>query len=555
MQLTIRNKLRGLAIIPVLFLSTVLLSLNNYEANSLIDTQLTETRNQLVNLKQNELKHYLDLATSSIADISDDASKKQLGIERLKQLSFNKNGYFFGYNSEGVRLLLGKSDKGIGESFWTLQDKKSQFIVQDLVNTGKQKEGGFYTYYFPRLGETTALPKLSYVTYIEAWDLVIGTGFYIDDIDNYITALRNDAMEARDSTFILTLIVTLVVILVAVATSFLISTGILKRLTSLSDSFLDLTKGNGDLTRRVDEKGNDEVSHLAIRFNAFASRIHQLIADAVKQSQSASNSTKAIFDDTQQALVQLQQKQQYTSSVSSQVEQLVSSSKGIATNANETASAATQAKAYSEEANTTVNSAVSVISELAHDIEDSSTKIAMLREQIEEISNVLAVINGIADQTNLLALNAAIEAARAGEQGRGFAVVADEVRELAQRTQGSTEEIKQTISALQSSANKAVTTMNQSSTRSIEASSVAQKAQTALTHVQSALATITTMNELIASETDNQVTLGSSIQSEVSAIVSTTTETVNHAEKSQVTANELETQMRQLHELMNEFVI
>lgn len=555
MQLTIKNKLRALAILPVLFLSAVLLSLNNYEANSLIDTQLSETREQLIQLKRNELKHYLDLATSSVSSIADDPSKKQQGIEQLRQLSFGQNGYFFGYDSKGIRMLLGKSDKGVGESFWDLQDKKSQLIVQDLVNIGKQPDGGFYTYYFPRFGESQALPKLSYVTYIKEWDLVIGAGFYIDDIDNYIENLRNDANDARDSTFVLTLFITLLVLLVAVATSFFISRGVLLRLTSLNDSFEDLTRGNGDLTRRVDESGNDEVSELATRFNAFASRIHQLIAGAVQQSQTASASSKTIFDDTQHALAQLQQKQRYTSSVSSNVEQLVSSSQDVAANANQTASAASQAKQYSEQANSTVNTAVNVIGELADDIELSASRITQLREQVDDISNVLAVINSIADQTNLLALNAAIEAARAGEQGRGFAVVADEVRELAQRTQGSTEEISQTIAALQTSASQAVTTMIQSSSKSVEASNAAAQAQEAISHVQTALETINTMNDLIASATDNQVILGSTIQSEVSDIVATTTGTVSHAEKSQHTASELEKQMQQLHQLMSQFVI
>lgn len=555
MQLTIKNKLRSLAIIPVLFLSTVLLFLNNYEANSLIDTQLAKTREQLINLKRNELKHYLDLAVSSVSDIANDMSKKQRGIERLKQLSFDKNGYFFGYDSDGIRLLLGKNDKGLGESFWTLQDKKSQFIVQDLVRIGKQKNGGFYTYYFPRLGQSTALPKLSYVTYIEEWDVVIGAGFYIDDIDNYIAQLRQEANEARDSTFILTLIVTLLVLLLAVATSFFISTGVLKRLVSLSDSFVDLTRGNGDLTRRVDESGNDELSNLAANFNAFASRIHQLVGKAAQQSTTASSSTKIIASDTQLALEQLQLKQQYTSSVSTQVEQLVSSVLNVATNANQTASAANQAKQYSNEASITVDSAVNVIGDLETEIDQSAGKITSLREQIDDISNVLAVISSIADQTNLLALNAAIEAARAGDQGRGFAVVADEVRELAQRTQGSTEEISRTIASLQNAATQAVETMNQSKAKSIDASSVALKAQSALSHVQVALETINTMNDLIASETDNQVTLGNTIQSEVGNIVDTTSDTVNHATQTQRMASELKSQMHQLHELMNQFVI
>ncbi len=166
-----------LAILPVAFLSVFLLSLNSYEANELIESQLEDTKAQLLSVKKQELQHYIELALSSVSSFSHSPDARAEGIARLRQLKFGNNGYFFGYDSNGTRLFLGDTDKGIGERFWDLQDKKSQYIVRDLVATSKQPDGGFYIYYFPRLGESAPLPKLSYVRYIPAWDMTVGAGF------------------------------------------------------------------------------------------------------------------------------------------------------------------------------------------------------------------------------------------------------------------------------------------------------------------------------------------------------------------------------------------
>ena len=117
MQLTIKNKLRALAILPVLFLSIFLLFLNNYEAESLVESQLKETREQLLDVKHQELRHYIDLALSSVSDLTTDPANRAEGLARLRQQQFGDNGYFFGYDSQGIRHLLGSSDNGRGENF------------------------------------------------------------------------------------------------------------------------------------------------------------------------------------------------------------------------------------------------------------------------------------------------------------------------------------------------------------------------------------------------------------------------------------------------------
>ena len=544
-----------LAILPVVFLSVFLLSLNSYEANQLIESQLEDTKAQLLSVKKQELQHYIELALSSVSNVSDDPDSLEKGIAQLKQLKYGKAGYFFGYDSEGTRLFLGDTDKGIGERFWDLQDKKSQYIVRDLVKTSKQSEGGFYIYYFPRLGETAPLPKLSYVKYIPAWDMTIGAGFYIDDIDTYIDKLREDAEQAHQNTFFMTLLITAVSLGIAVGLSIVLSRGILARIDSLSRSFIDLTQGNGDLTRRVEVSKKDEITTLATHFNHFAARIHELVKQVVTQTDSATKATDNMSADTSNALDRLTESQQSSRDVSGLMNDFVASSRAVAENANQTASAANDAKSHCDHANGTIVEAVQVIGSLEREMVATAEQLLTLQQDVTEIGQVLDVINAIADQTNLLALNAAIEAARAGEQGRGFAVVAEEVRELAKRTQGSTEEISQTIGRLQHSTSDAVDTMKKSSERSATASRVASQSQQALQNMQQALATITDMNTSIATETVSQVELGNKVQQQMDEMIATLQRAVERSTLSRQTTQQLTEQMHHLQSLMAQFVI
>ena len=212
-------------------------------------------------------------------------------------------------------------------------------------------------------------------------------------------------------------------------------------------------------------------------------------------------------------------------------------------------------KSHCDEANRAIDETVAVMNGLESEISVSAEQIATLQKDVVEIGKVLAVINGIADQTNLLALNAAIEAARAGEQGRGFAVVADEVRELAKRTQGSTDVISQTIVRLEQSAANAVETMTVSSAKSVQASQVTQQSQQALSQVNTALATINAMSDSTAAETESQVALGDQLQQHVGDLVATLQHIVERAEVSQQTADTLAGQMQSLRHLMAQFVI
>ena len=138
------------------------------------------------------------MAHSALKPLLDRNASLQEAIPVLKELEFGQSGYIFAYDSKGVRVVVGKNNKGVGENFYNLQDKKGNYLIQDLLKNAKT--GDFTTYYFPKLGQTEALPKLSYSMFIPKWDIMIGTGFYTDDIDAIITEMENTANDELNNT-------------------------------------------------------------------------------------------------------------------------------------------------------------------------------------------------------------------------------------------------------------------------------------------------------------------------------------------------------------------
>lgn len=295
----------------------------------------------------------------------------------------------------------------------------------------------------------------------------------------------------------------LVAALVAVLAYFMLQK-LFMPLQSAVGAMLNIGEGEGDLTKRLVERGNNELSALARGFNLFSSHIQTVIIELTKhieQIASSSGQLSATAVSTDRALVQ---QQQGIEQVLVSLEQILPAVQEVAMNA----SKGVEQASLSDRA---ANKGLSVVAEvndniglLESDIENASVVINKLAQDTEEIGSVLDVIRGIADQTNLLALNAAIEAARAGEQGRGFAVVADEVRTLAQRTQDSTAEIQQMIEKLQHGAKDAVDVMGYSKQRTEACVENSRQAGESLAEITNAVVAISDISQQIAAATEEQ---------------------------------------------------
>ncbi len=291
---------------------------------------------------------------------------------------------------------------------------------------------------------------------------------------------------------------------------------LLSPLKAVSESLADLAKGGGNLSKRLSADGSGEIAHLSENFNRVISHIHEIVTHVVDASGHVSENIRAMSAATDHTADSTNQQLKEIEQLTTALNQLSASADEVSRSAAETASRTKEASTATDEGTRVMASSQQTIQRLTGQIEATANKIQVLKQSSENIGSVMEVIRSIAEQTNLLALNAAIEAARAGEQGRGFAVVADEVRSLAQKTQNSTEEIESIITQLQKAADEAHISMNTSTESVQETIDASSHMEKTLSSISDNVATINDMTHQIATASSEQ----SSVANEVSRIIS-----------------------------------
>lgn len=365
----------------------------------------------------------------------------------------------------------------------------------------------------------------------------------------------NEALASSEQTQQLVLILMGLFALMLSVLAFSAFNGIIKPIRHITTTAKDIADGEGDLTKRLDESSKDELGELAHWLNQFINNIQELVrglGEATTHVATAAEQMQSITTATNQ---NIRQQQLQTDQVATAINEMSATVLEVANNTSAAENAASQAQTESNNGQAIVQESMVVIETLSSEVEQAAQVIQSLANDSQSVGAVLDVIKDIAEQTNLLALNAAIEAARAGEQGRGFAVVADEVRTLATRTQESTQEIQSIIEKLQVGAQNSVAVMETGRTQARTSVEQSFKIRDALDSIVSSISTINNMNTQIATAAEEQSAVAEEINKNVTTISQIADETSSSAQNISDSGTELANMAHQLESSVKRFIV
>lgn len=447
---------------------------------------------------------------------------QQHALSAINTMHYDDKEYFW-VNTTDYIMLAHPKQKLIGQNIKSISDPNGVYLFDEMVRLVELKGEGFVSYQWDKPTANVPVDKVSHVKLFQPWGWVIGTGIYLDDVD---TIFWESA-----STILMT---SLTFLLLATWLSYQISKNIYKPLHYMRDLMVKVN-ANNDLTLTLKTDSKDELGEISRSFNKMIANFRDILIQLTNSSGSLAVKAEELSSITEEINLGMSTQRDDVNSADIASNEMVIAIKEVAENTHTTLEATRKATDETEHCVEVLNKNVDSISDLGERVEHSAGQIMELKSASKDIGEIVSSIQGIAEQTNLLALNAAIEAARAGEQGRGFAVVADEVRTLASRTSESTNNITSVIKSLQQGIEEAVNNMAKCQEQADSSVTLAKQAGDSVLRMQEGIMEVAGLNTMISSATEEQSATTQQVKeiiSKINAMTEQTTDSAAHTAKS-----------------------